>query len=244
MPSESGNKGVHSTIEKISGTVYLSSLRIPDFIESAMEGIVPGDYRTARGIDLNVFQPARKYCTDEELARVAKARSLKRQVEWLCGRVALKELLKSVKFPELDLRDIKIVYNESGKPYLCGHGNTGISISHSGDFAMAALHTVPGKKIGIDIEKYSGTDLEAVMSVAFTPEERAEYKDRPAKDIITVFTLKEAYLKIRGQGFHETITRVSVKENRIFFDNAEVKGITTEIRKIDREYILSIIYES
>lgn len=235
--------GMFSIIEKISDTVYLSTLNIPGFIQSEMRELVPADYRTSPGIDLNMCKPAVEYCSAEEIARVAGARSLKRQIEWLCGRIALKELLQCIKFPEAGFNEIVVTYNSSGKPCVSGYEDTGISVSHSGDLAMAALHIVPGKKLGIDVERTVGTDAGAVMSVAFTPEERLKYRDRPLDEIIAVFTLKEAYLKLAGRGFHEVITRVSVKENKIYFDGTPVVGIQTVLRDYPGGYKLSVIYE-
>jgi 4'-phosphopantetheinyl transferase len=234
---------MYSIIEKINDNVYLSTINIPGFIKSGMRELVPADYRTSPGIDLIACKPAAEYCSSGEIARVANARSLKRQIEWLCGRIALKELLQSVKYPELGFKDIVITYDSSGKPCVSGHEDTGISVSHSGDLAMAALHIVPGKKLGIDVERTGGTDPGAVMSVAFTPEERLKYRDRPLEEIIAVFTLKEAYLKLAGRGFHEVITKVSVKENKISFDGIAVEGIQTEVRNYSSGYKLSVIYE-
>lgn len=234
---------MYSVIEKISDTVYLSTINIPGFIYSGMRELVPSDYRTSPGVDIAACMPAAEYCSAGEIARVANARSLKRQIEWLCGRIALKELLCSVKFPEFSFKDIEITYDSSGKPYVSAYEDTGISVSHSGDLAMAALHIVPGKKVGIDVERTSGTDPGAVMSVAFTPEERLEYRDRPLEEIIEVFTLKEAYLKLAGRGFHEVITRVSVKGDKIYFDGLPVEGIRSEVRDYSDGYKLSVIYE-
>jgi len=183
-----------------------------------MKGIVPSDYRTSPGIDLTSCRAAAEYISTGEIEKVANSRSLKRQVEWLCGRIALKELIKSVKYPDLSFKDIIIIYNSSGKPYISGFEETGISVSHSGDLAMAALHLVPGRTLGIDVERTSGTDPDAILSVAFTPEERLEYSGSAPDKIIEIFTLKEAYLKLAGLGFHEVITRVSVRENVICFD--------------------------
>ncbi len=208
-----------------------------------MQGLVPQYYRTSSGIDLTACRVAVDYTSMGEMARVADAKSLKRQIEWLCGRIALKELLQSVKYPELSFKDILIKYDSSGKPSVSGDEETGISVSHSGDLAMAALHLVPGKKLGIDVERSSGADPHAILSVAFTPEERREYTGRPIEEIIGVFTLKEAYLKLAGSGFHEVITRVSVKENKIYFDGIPVDEIHSNTRDLPGGYKLSIIYE-
>lgn len=233
----------NSVIERINDYVICSTLSIHEFIENNMNGIVPADYRTAAGIELTACKPALEYCTIKEIDRVAKARSLKRQIEWLCGRIVLKDLLCSEIYPGSDYKNIVIDYNTSGRPYIQGHQDAGISLSHSGDVAMAVFNTAPGRRIGIDVEKTAGIDMASVLSVAFSPEECAYYKDLPAENFIEAFTMKEAYLKVTGQGFHETITRVSVKEHKIIFNGKPVENLGVINRSYRNEYIVSIIYE-
>ena len=108
---------------------------------------------------------------------------------------------------------------------------------------MAAIHTVPGRRIGIDLEKSGGIDIDSVLSVAFSPEERGLYKNRPVQEIISVFTMKEAYLKITGRGFHEVITKVTVKHDKIFYEGKEVSGLGSVTFPCKNEYITSIIYD-
>jgi len=234
---------IYSKIEKINDKIYIASLNIPEFTNSEMKGLVPEDYRISAGIDLAPCRAAVKYTSGAELEKVANAGSLKRQIEWLCGRIALKELLRSVKYPELDYRDILIMYSPKGKPVVSGDEDTGISVSHSGELAMAAVHLVPGKKIGIDIERTRGRDAGAIISVAFAAEEKLEHKGKPDDKIIEIFTLKEAYLKLAGSGFNEIITRVSVRENEIYFDGIPVAGIRTAVCDYSPGYKLALIFE-
>jgi len=240
---DSEKSGYNSVRENIDEYAVYSALNIPEFIKRNMRGIIPGDYRTSMGIDLAVNETALAYCTPDEIVRVAKARSLKRQIEWLCGRIALKELLRRELFPALDYRNITISYNSSGSPFISGYEDTGISVSHSGDFAMAALHRVKGKRIGIDLEKIHGTDMNQVMQVAFSPEEQHLYKNAPMEKLIEVFTMKEAYLKVTGQGFHEVIKKVMVKDSGIIFDGVPVNGVKAMTKVFNNEYVVSIIYE-
>lgn len=240
---QSSGKTVHPAIEKINDYIYYASLSIPDYIERSMKEYIPSDFRTARAINFAECEPVLRFCTAAELERVAAARSLKRQVEWLCGRVILKNLLRSVMFPGLNFHDIVVGYDVSGKPCIKGHKNISVSVTHSGDVAMAALHVVPGKRIGIDVERTGGIDVDAVLSVAFSPEERDIYNKKSVKEIISAFTMKEAYLKVTGQGFHEVITRVAVKTGNIFYNGLEVKELGAVTKDYNEEYVFSIIFE-
>jgi len=67
----------------------------------------------------------------------------KRQLEFLAARVAINTLLQ---------REVHIVYNTDGKPFLSDNSQQ-ISISHSGNRVAVMAH--PKIPVGIDIEKKS-----------------------------------------------------------------------------------------
>ena len=241
--SLSSGKKIFSSIEKAATGVFYSIISIPDFINRSGKSAIPLDYRTATGIDLSIFEPAIEYCSYAEIERVAGARSLKRQIEWLCGRVTLKELLGTVLFPCQGYRDIIINYSQTGRPYILKHENIAISLSHSCDLAMAAVHTIPGKRIGIDVEKSTGVNFSSVLPVAFTEEERAFYKDKSTADIIKAFTIKEAYLKLIGLGFHEVIKKVTVIDNILYFDGKKVEESELFTILCPDRYCASLIFD-
>ena len=73
---------------------------------------------------------------------VEKFKDEDRKIEWLSVRLLLKELYK---------KDVKVNYNDNGKPYLKDYSSY-ISISHSNDFVGVII----GKKeVGLDIEYMS-----------------------------------------------------------------------------------------
>ncbi|MDR0811403.1 MAG: 4'-phosphopantetheinyl transferase superfamily protein [Paludibacter sp.] len=67
----------------------------------------------------------------------------KRRLEFLAARIALNTLLG---------REVKIIYNDDGKPFLSDNSQN-ISISHSGNRVAVMAH--PEIQVGIDIEKRS-----------------------------------------------------------------------------------------
>ncbi len=233
---------VHTVIEKINNHIYYPYLVIPEFVEQTLNDYIPAGYKAAKAIDLYGCKPVMDFCAPQELERVAGARVLKRQVEWFCGRVVLKDLLLTVMLPGSDYRDIVIGYDFSGRPCIRNYEDIAVSVTHSGNIAMAALHTVPGKRIGIDVEITSGIDIKAVLSVAFSPEEQLFYSNKSVKEIISAFTMKEAYLKITGRGFNEVITRVQIRGKKIFFNSAEIDGIEAVTGDIGEDYIFSLLY--
>ncbi len=84
-----------------------------------------------------------------------------------------------------------------GKPL--AEGNVHFSLSHSGDMALAAVFDKP---IGADIQQMRAARPDIARRV-FSPEEYAAYtaaKDRDAF-FLSVWTLKESYLKYKGTGF-------------------------------------------
>ncbi len=99
-----------------------------------------------------------------------------------------------------------IAYGQYQKPY-CINYNVHFNASHSGNYTAVA---VSDSEIGIDIEslrEYSP----AVAKKHFTNDE-IEYiaaaKERPARDrrFFELWTAKEAYLKMTGQGIHGGIS--------------------------------------
>ena len=81
-----------------------------------------------------------------------------RKKHWLAYRALLKEMLPLTK--------CRVKYDRHGKPYLAGKPFH-ISVSHSGEFAVAIVATTP---VGIDIEKISNR-VERVRERFLSPAE-------------------------------------------------------------------------
>jgi phosphopantetheinyl transferase len=134
----------------------------------------------------------------------ASFRVFKRQIEWLAGRLAFAIL------DDLFLGGGHgIGRRESGEPYIIGLKNH-ISITHAGGFAAAAV-ALDDSRVGIDLERVREfDDRESFLSVAFPEEEKENLASLADRDIMTLWTLKESFLKIIGRGFAESLRTVKI----------------------------------
>lgn len=97
-------------------------------------------------------------------------------------------------------------YGPQGKPALGGpHAGLRFNVSHSQDLALMALSW--HHELGVDVEALRpDLDTEAIASRFFSLAEREALRKLPAPErgaaFFTVWTRKEAYLKLRGGGLH------------------------------------------
>ncbi len=83
----------------------------------------------------------------------------------------------------------------NNKPYFKDYPDIRFSISHSGDLVVLAMTDT---EIGIDIEEIKERNYQPIVSRQFTEGERAEVND--LNGFLSVWTRKEAYLKLTGEG--------------------------------------------
>ena len=90
-------------------------------------------------------------------------------------------------------------YEENGKPVA---DNCFVSISHSGDMVAVCTSENP---VGIDIEKIDEKrNLEKLSNRVFCGKELETFKNNPTPEqFYEIWTQKEAYSKIDGQGVNE-----------------------------------------
>jgi phosphopantetheinyl transferase len=162
-----------------------------------------------------------------------QCRVFKRQLEWLCGRIA---------FSRIDAAYLggshTIEKKETGEPFIRG-SEYSISISHAGDYACAACAR-DDSIIGIDIERVRPFEnKKGFFSVAFPEEKYDEMIKCSDYEIVRRWTMKESFLKIIGRGFGERLTAVKICENDIVYN-----GDTTESKTVHIEingHILTVV---
>ncbi|QEI05253.1 4'-phosphopantetheinyl transferase superfamily protein [Pigmentiphaga aceris] len=164
---------------------------------------------------MNALSPA-------ERARAARFRTAADRRRHVVARTVLKSLLAE----QLDVQaqDVQLSVGAYGKPVLVRHGYDAhlqygarasmpnaapahlssvhtfdalhFNLSHSGDLALIALAPVP---VGIDLERDTPADANALVQAWFTPAEQGRLA-RGDDDFLSLWTAREAVLKAVGTG--------------------------------------------
>jgi 4'-phosphopantetheinyl transferase len=96
------------------------------------------------------------------------------------------------------LKGREIRFTKRGKPFIPEGPH--FNLSHSGNFTCMAVS--PDSPVGIDIEFLRDEDFPALARIAFHPEERNFFLQKPdAERFFMIWTLKESYIKMLGLGF-------------------------------------------
>ncbi|MHA1304182.1 MAG: 4'-phosphopantetheinyl transferase family protein, partial [Candidatus Heimdallarchaeaceae archaeon] len=141
--------------------------------------------------------------------RIANER---RKTEYLAGVIAAKELYTAVE-PLADFRDVEIKKRAKGQPYFYNRltkqeSDWKLSISHSNDFAIAAISKEP---IGVDIEKIEERKPSFYREV-FTEREQQEISQDKLMST-KYWTAKEAVTKALGEGLHVNLHDIEISQS-------------------------------
>ena len=152
--------------------------------------------------------------TKYEKDRFNKIKNEKRRIEYIAGIIAAKELYLSIQKGDSKNKDVEIRKEEKGKPFFFdlktkSDANVHLSITHSGEFAIAAVDESP---IGIDIEQIEERS-EAFYKEAFTDKERDSISANAEKGTI-YWTIKEAITKALGEGLHLNLHDIEISEDK------------------------------
>ena len=131
---------------------------------------------------------------------------------------------KEIVFEKLNTH---VLYEESGKPYT---DKAYISISHSRDIVLVGFCSSP---IGVDIEILRPYDFRLIDRY-FSESEKAFIKCDT--DFFTVWTVKEAYLKLTGEGLKGIKKLNVIKDNQVYIEGYNIKTFT------ENGYTVAIVY--
>jgi len=193
----------------------------------------------SRVIDADLFRA--DFLSGDEIEQVNGFKSLKKQVEWIGGRYALKTLVAMTHPAAGTARQVQIAYEPRGAPYLVNNPGISISISHAGEYALAGVCGDAERRIGLDVERIGGRGLAEVMRVAFTDREIAAVNNSP-DEACRIWTCKEAYLKFVKTGFRESLKRVDVSGSTIVHGGVPVSGLGIRSLRVGERYLLTVVY--
>ena len=135
-----------------------------------------------------------------------------RRVEWLLGRVAMKDAVRSWAMTRhgvaLAPKMVRIETTSAGAPFVrCDAldergGSPAVSLAHCRSLVLAAVGD-PGRGLGVDVE--SEDRNVSVLSRALTPEESAMLEGPYA--VLDLLVAKEAAAKARGTGLGGSLAR-------------------------------------
>lgn len=115
-----------------------------------------------------------------------------------------KEALK-LTFKAINIKDTSIIYNKYGKPYL-KNNKLYFNISHTKNIVIIAI---ADKEVGIDVQ-YKCYKPQ-IINKYFTPKEIAYINKALDKEDVftTIWTKKEAYVKMIGEGLSYGLRKVN-----------------------------------
>jgi len=123
-------------------------------------------------------------------------------------------------------------YGEHGKPFIVGHPEIHFNLSHCREAVACAVSNRP---VGIDVESVREYK-EGLARYTMNERELAEIEaaERPDAAFIRLWTMKEARLKLTGQGITDDLKTVLDDTSHLKF---------TTIEQIDRNYIYTVCEE-
>lgn len=228
--------------------IHVCFVHIPSFIRSFLPHIVDADFLDGRQlirekIDLDARTLNPEYFHVQEIRTANGFKILKKQAEWLAGRLAVKLLVGRLLSPGSCLHDITVSSGETGAPVLDTFPHVPVSISHSHDYAVAGLRSEKSPAFGLDIEKMVPLEFTAVEKTAFSENESALAVNDPVM-FFRIWTAKEAYLKYIKKGFYENLKDVEILENQIFHHQMPVTGVCMISKIFQNDYMFTLVWES
>lgn len=138
--------------------------------------------------------------------------------------------------------DIIFVVGTNGKPAIPQGSDLHFNISHSGQWAVCAIATVP---VGVDVERLRKVNP-SLAERFFSPDEvaalRALPEEKQTERFIQLWTLKECFLKAIGRGLTRNLNSFSVHEHQgMYTITGDDSACDYHLRifPLDKDYMLA-----
>nr|WP_319395515.1 4'-phosphopantetheinyl transferase superfamily protein [uncultured Desulfobacter sp.] len=205
-------------------------VHIPAMLETLLPQIVGPGYQTRPGCKFRPDQFTQPVLSPAELDRLNQLFALKKQVERLAGRWAVKNLVMQETGLAADA--IEIHNDPSGAPVLPPFFKYAISISHSGDYALAALGE-KGNAVGVDLEAITPVDISALLHAGFSQKEQNAYAKADLETILKIWTIKEALLKYRRTGLKNSAKKIEWINDTLYENHDQVDDVLVQSYRRD-----------
>ena len=189
----------------IEGGNTVSSVRPEDWqILDRLPSLVSGDLHVCSAkIDRSQENIHSSCLSSNEIKRAMKYRHPEDRADFVVCRGVLRRLLGA--YVGIEPGRVQISYTRDGKPFIDQHStNIKFNLSHSHEIALFAFSS--DFDLGIDIERLDKNVIDpGMISHSLHPNEikifRSLAEDKMARFFFNSWTRKEAYLKLRGDGF-------------------------------------------
>ena len=118
------------------------------------------------------------------------------------GRTLLRYALNK----DYGISDTTVVKTDRGKPYLADYPHIHVSITHTDTLVAVAVGDVP---VGVDAQTVTDKIYGRVAERMFTAGER-EYAAKSHENFCEVWTKKESYVKMTGEGLSRKVAEIDV----------------------------------
>jgi 4'-phosphopantetheinyl transferase len=141
------------------------------------------------------------------------------------------------------VQEINLVFGEKGKPHISNLSDVHFNISHSGHYVVCA---VAPKEIGIDVERIRSVNLR-IAERFFSPSEISDLmalgEEARMHYFITLWTIKESYLKAIGRGLTQhlnSFTIIRTGDSYLLTGNHEAEGYGIETHQLSADYMMAV----
>ncbi|SHI99269.1 4'-phosphopantetheinyl transferase [Clostridium cavendishii DSM 21758] len=155
-------------------------------------------------------------------------------------------LIRTKVIKDFNVKNESISFNKNiyGKPYLEKFKNFYFNISHSGNYVAIAINN---QEVGIDIEEIKDIEYFDIAKNFFTNEEfnyiSIPNKKKSLERFYEIWTLKESYIKFKGQGLSIPLDSFRIIDNDTnlkLISNNDCANYTFNNLNILSDYKLSI----
>lgn len=195
----------------------------------------------SRTPDRGTIERLLPFVDQEKQTRIRRFYHWEDSLRTLFGDILIRQII--LDSMGIDNEDITFSTNDYGKPFLDNDPDFHFNISHSGNWVVGAVDRHP---VGIDVEQIAPIDLD-ISKNYFSPDEHIDLMKQPDRlaYFFTLWTLKESYIKIVGQGLSLPLNSFSIRfqENRqirIKAENETLHDIFFAQYDLDSKFKLSV----
>lgn len=171
-------------------------------------------WRASLDLGASQVDRLREILSAEEQKRAERFYFQKDRERFVAARGQLRYLLAG--YLDLKAEALRFCYGLHGKPALSRapvEATLRFNLSHSHGLALYAI--AYGREIGVDLERIcADLEYEQIIERFFSDQEKNQMNELPShlkrKGFFTLWTLKEAYLKARGEGLFSHLDQFDI----------------------------------